>query len=105
MPYITQEIRKHYDERLDDLCLALDEYGYPEGHVTYVIYKIVARWFKKQPCYGTIALIRGVLIGTMTEFDRRVAARYEDEKIKENGDVDLDYNHWLDVEETDDDNS
>jgi hypothetical protein len=31
------------------------------------------------------------LIGTLAEFDRRIAAPYEDKKIKENGDVDLSY--------------
>ncbi|KKN92318.1 hypothetical protein LCGC14_0208090 [marine sediment metagenome] len=91
MPYITQDYRQEYDERLDDLCLVLDEHGYSAGHVTYVIYMIVARWFKSVPCYDTIASIRGVLLGTIAEFDRQKAAPYEDEKIEENGDVDLKY--------------
>ncbi len=115
MPYISQEDRNTYDDRLDDLCFALEEEGYQEGHVTYVLYKIVARWFKYQPGYKAIARIRGVLWGTTAEFDRRVAAPYEDEKIKENGDVDLEYNirqDWPaqvdvydDKEETSDGNS
>lgn len=91
MPYITKEEREQYDEKLDDLCFALDEYGYLPGHVTYVLYMIVARWFKRFPCYDTIANIRGVLLGTIAEFDRRVAAPYEDKKIIKNGDVDLRY--------------
>ena len=91
MPYISQEDRKTYDEKLDALCEALEEEGYDEGHVTYMLYMIVARWFKHIPKYKSIARIRGVLLGTISEFDRRIAAPYEDEKIKENGDVVLDY--------------
>lgn len=98
MPYITQEDRKQYDDRLDDLCFALDEDGYNPGAVTYVMYKLVARWFCKYPSYRTIAHIRGVLIGTMTEFDRRKAAPYEDTKLNDNGDVDTDYDLWADSE-------
>ena len=94
MPYIKREDRNTYDDRLDDLCFALEEEGYQEGHVTYVLYMIVARWFKHQPGYKAICRIRGCLIGTMTEFDRRIAAPYEDTKIKENKDVELDYNMW-----------
>ncbi len=94
MPYITPDDREVYTERLDELCSALEEHGYPEGHVTYVLFLIVARWFKHIPKYSSIARIRGVLVGTMTEFDRRVAARYEDQKIIENGDVELEYNLW-----------
>ena len=91
MPYIKQEDRKVYDEKLDDLCVALEKKGYDEGHVTYVLYTIVTRWFKNIPKYKSIARIRGVLLGTISEFDRCIAAPYEDEKIKENGDVVLDY--------------
>jgi hypothetical protein len=91
MPYITQEDREQYDGSLDDLGFCLDEYGYVAGHVTYVLYMIVARWFKLEPSYNTICKIRGCLIGTLAEFDRRIAAPYEDTKIRENGDVNLEY--------------
>jgi hypothetical protein len=89
MPYIFQDDRQQYDADLDALDEGLDEYGYVSGHVTYVLYKLMARWFEKQPSYSTICKIRGCLIGTLAEFDRRIAAPYEDKKIKENGDVDL----------------
>lgn len=87
MPYITQDDRKQYDESLDDLGFCLDEYGYVAGHVTYVLYKILLRWWKKNPCYDTIASIRGCLVGTLSELDRRWFFPYEDKKIRENGDV------------------
>jgi hypothetical protein len=87
MPYIKQDDRKQYLESLDMLTDDIDEMGFIAGHVTYVLYMIVARWFKREPSYDTICKIRGCLIGTMTEFDRRIAAPYEDTKIRENGDV------------------
>jgi hypothetical protein len=89
MPYITQDDRTTYDESLDMLTADIEEAGHVSGHVTYILYMIVARWFKLEPSYNTICKIRGCLIGTLAEFDRRIAAPYEDKKIGENGDVDL----------------
>ena len=90
MPYIKQDDRKFYEPELTTLNGSLEEEGHVSGHVTYILYMIVARWFKLEPSYNTIAKIRGCLIGTLAEFDRRIAAPYEDRKILENGDVDLD---------------
>ncbi|KKL64712.1 hypothetical protein LCGC14_2162250 [marine sediment metagenome] len=89
MPYIKKEDQKLYDGRLDDLCFALEEQGYIDGHVTYVLFKIMARWFFNSPAYSTIASIRGCLAGTLSEFDRKHGFPYEDKKIRENGNVDL----------------
>jgi hypothetical protein len=91
MPYITKEDREQYDVALDDLCMTLDEFGWQEGAVTYVLYKIVARWFKTARRYSTIASIRGCLMGTLSEVDRRFFFPYETQKIIQNGDVDLKY--------------
>ena len=87
MPYITKKDRKLYDERLDNLCFALEEQGYIDGHVTYVLFKIMARWFFNNPAYKTIASIRGCLVGTLSELDRRYFFPYEDKKIRKNGDI------------------
>ncbi len=92
MPYITQDDRQEFDGPTDELGLVLDEHGYVPGHVTYVLFMILARWFKKDPCYNTIASIRGCLAGLLSELDRRYFFPYEDNKIKENGDVDLMFN-------------
>ena len=89
MPYILQDERDEHDEWLDALIQGLEEDGFRAGTVTYAIYKIVACWFKSEPCYETICKIRGVLAGVLSEFDRQFAFPYEDEKIKANGDVDL----------------
>ena len=93
MPYITSEDRKKYDDKLNDLTFDMEAQGHVSGHVTYILYMIVARWFKAEPSYNTICKIRGCLIGTLAEFDRRIAAPYEDQKIIENGDVNLEYDH------------
>lgn len=93
MPYITKDDRNEYKNPLNDLCFNLEEQGWNAGAVTYVLYVIVCRWFKARPCYDTIAHIRGCLTGTLSEFDRRYAWPYEMDKINENGDVDLEYNH------------
>ena len=87
MPYIKPSDRKKYEAELDNLCYVLEDEKYSSGHVTYVLYKIMIKWWLHKPCYNTIALIRGCLIGTKAEFDRRVAAPYEDDKIGDNGDV------------------
>ena len=89
MPYIKQEDRDEYDEFLNAHIEDLEEHDYPVGDVTYSVYKIVGRWFKNKPKYQTIAEIRGMLAGVLSEFDRRLAFPYEDKKIEENGDVDL----------------
>jgi hypothetical protein len=97
MPYITQDDRKQYDPDLDAIDEGLDEYGYISGHVTYVLYKILARWWKSNPCYDTIAHIRGCLIGTLSELDRRYFWPYETDKINQNGDVDLEHREPWDM--------
>lgn len=91
MPYIKDDEREEYKNPLDDLCSNLDEQGWNAGAVTYVLYMIVCRWFKARPKYSTIAHIRGCLMGTLSEFDRRHAFMYEQQKINVNGDVDLEY--------------
>lgn len=98
MPYITKDDREEYRNPLDDLCYNLDEQGWSAGAVTYVLYVIVARWFKARPKYDTIAHIRGCLMGTLSEVDRRFFFPYEDKKITQNGDVDLEYDLWRDSE-------
>ena len=89
MPYIKKKDRKLYDEKLDGLCSALEAQDYIDGHITYVLFKIMARWFFHNPAYKTIASIRGCLVGTLSELDRRYFFPYEDKKIRKNGDVDV----------------
>ncbi|MBW2637099.1 MAG: hypothetical protein JRC86_06190, partial [Deltaproteobacteria bacterium] len=67
MPYILRDQRDAHDEWIDALCQGLEEEGYDVGLMTYVIYKIVVSWFKYEPRYKTIAKIRGMLAGVLSE--------------------------------------
>ena len=87
MPYINKDDRWIYNQSLEHLIADLASNGWKVGHVTYVVYCIVQHWFVDLPGYQTISNIRGMLSGVLSEFDRRYAFDYEDEKIEENGDV------------------
>ena len=87
MPYITQEERPQYDKVLKELTKLLKEKP-PEsvdGHLNYVVTKIIKEVYPLR--YYHINKAMGVLECIQHEFYRRVAAPYEDIKIKENGDV------------------
>lgn len=80
MPYIKQEDREK---------LALDEYvpGTP-GTLNYQITMLLREYVTyRKLSYQTINDIIGALEGAKAEFQRRVVAPYEDQKIAENGDV------------------
>jgi len=54
------------------------------GEINYVVARLLYHWPRR---YWAIALACGMLVTCLLEFYRRVAAPYEDTKIKENGDV------------------
>lgn len=56
------------------------------GDYTYVIYKILKKGIYTKKYYK-YALALGVLESAKIEFYRREIAKYENKKIKENGDV------------------
>ena len=87
MPYITKEERTPFDRPISTILKTLSENKFHSGAVTYVIYRIVHRIFLNDQRYETIARIRGILLGVLDEFNRRLAHPYEDLKIKENGDI------------------
>ena len=80
MPYIT-EARRQY--------LSTDG-SWPgvAGELNYMITKLCKDYFEFHgPSYQAINDIVGALEGAKLEFYARVARPYEDEKIKQNGDV------------------
>jgi hypothetical protein len=87
MPYIKQERR--------DAIIDFDTHSHilstqaPDtaGELNYLITEIIKTYFKTKGGYQAINDIVGALEGAKLEFYRRVAAPYEDTKIKENGDV------------------
>jgi hypothetical protein len=84
MPYIKDEERRIYSP---------NAYGMPTaitvGQLNYQITEVcnLYRWSKDKASYQTINDILGALEGAKLEFYRRLAAPYEDQKIKQNGDV------------------
>ena len=87
MPYIKPENRKKYDKVLKELVSILKTLP-PEkidGELNYVVTKILKEIYPLR--YFHINKAIGVLECAKLEFYRRVAAPYEDLKIKESGDV------------------
>ena len=81
MPYIPED-------RREALSRGMLQDAETVGELTYILYTACKRFYKTKPKrYITLALIMGALICTALEFYRRVGAPYEDEKLKENGDV------------------
>lgn len=85
MPYIAQPQRTAIDKYvIDDFKERVDN----AGELSYLLTKIIFTYFKtKGGRYAQINDVVGALEGAKLEFYRRVAAPYEDGKIKENGDV------------------
>jgi hypothetical protein len=81
MPYIPQEDR--WDLRPVSSSRALSP-----GELNYQFTELCKLYLRTNgTSYGRINDVIGALEGAKQEFYRRVAAPYEDEKIKENGDV------------------
>lgn len=81
MPYITNERRLELDCRVDE---------WPEnaGELNYLVSTACDQFIYANGLnYTNINTLIGVLECAKMELYRRVAAPYEDEKIKENGDV------------------
>lgn len=58
------------------------------GELNYAITLLLIKyWEEKGASYQTINDIHGAASGALHEFQRRVVGKYEDQKIKENGDV------------------
>jgi hypothetical protein len=88
MPYIKTESREKLVKEYPPNCMDLGvEFPDEAGELNYVISMIIKNYFNHKPCYQTINDIVGALEGAKLEFYRRVAAPYEDTKMKENGDV------------------
>ena len=83
MPYITKNDRLRIDQDLPIVNVV----EWSAGDLTYGLTRLVVAWFHYRKSYLNIAIVIGCLVCTILEFYRRVAAPYEDEKIRVNGDV------------------
>jgi len=84
MPYIKDELRYHYEECLAESGINTNT---PCGHLNYLLTCIVQQYLGPRPNYQRYCEVEGVLGHMAKELYRRRAAPYEDQKIKENGDV------------------
>lgn len=83
MPYIKPELRAQF-------APAFLNQPVPQtaGELNYLITKIVTRYYSDHGGgYARGNDIIGALEGVKLEFYRRLLSAYEDQKIKENGDV------------------
>lgn len=87
MPYIDKSKREELDPWIYKLLCKLKEERWNTGCINYVISRILWEYFREKRRYQTINDIVGVLECVKSEFLRRKANDYEDEKIKENGDL------------------
>lgn len=87
MPYIKPERREKYKEALEELIGILKSLPVEEvdGELNYVVTKIIKEVYPLRYFHLNKAI--GVLECIKQEFYRRVAAPYEDEKMRESGDV------------------
>ena len=87
LPYIKSEKRDKYDKVLNELVGILKSLPAEEvdGELNYVVTKILKGVYPLR--YYHVNKAVGVLECIKLEFYRRVAAPYEDAKIKESGDV------------------
>jgi hypothetical protein len=85
MPYIDKQIRPVFDNQIEDLSRLIKT----PGELTYVLYRLCIGYPANHSGrkYQFFAEIAGALMNTYQEFYRRIIAPYEDEKIRENGDV------------------
>jgi pantothenate kinase type III len=104
MPYITENRRKNLDDSINRLVLAIkgnntditnvfdkesltnEEFLDIVGDINYAFSRTVSA-LMGEVSYGKIAIITGVLENIKQEFYRRVAEKYEDNKILANGDI------------------
>jgi hypothetical protein len=87
MPYIAQEDRKRFESALNGLTAEMNN-GCTPGDLNYLITRLIRFYvFRKGLRYTTLNDVMGALEGAKLEFYRRMVAPYEDEKIRENGDV------------------
>lgn len=90
MPYVKQTNRDKVDASifiLRDIIIHQIELEDLPGLLNYIITRLVAHEVQHNKCYRTINEAIGVLECVKLELYRRLAAIYEDQKCKENGDV------------------
>ena len=92
MPYIKKDEREKFNSLIEDVIDALTNHGFnavSPGELNYCISSIIWKIFKKNPSYTLGNSLVGALECVKQEFIRRHLNPYEDQKVKENGDLDI----------------
>ena len=99
MPYIAPKDRTQFDPLIDALAEKIVAVAKAQknetafaGLLNYTCTRLALKIIKLQfgkMRYWVLALVTGVFKNIADEFYRRVGVPYEDQKIAENGDVDL----------------
>lgn len=85
MPYITEERRQFLANAPEEEIAATD---LTAGDLNYLVSTLLDEWIADKGLnYEAINSAVGVLECAKLELYRRIAAPYEDKKIKDNGDV------------------
>lgn len=88
MPYITQTERERFQPVLVPLVAELFRKKSSIGVLNYLITILCKGYIQSNGCsYETLNAVVGALECAKLEFSRRFVNPYEDEKIKENGDI------------------
>lgn len=87
MPYIPKDQRPILDKEMDPLIkhLAALPFEEQDGALNYTFTRIIKKIYPVR--YRHLNRALGVLSAVTQELYRRIVGPYEDEKIKENGDV------------------
>jgi len=91
MPYVKQEIREKVDEDIDNLLTVIKNIEDPkntavDGMMNYIITRLMIDVYGGGG-YAVYNRAMGVFDCSGREFYRRLVVPYEEEKIRENGDV------------------
>ena len=84
MPYIKRL------RRLQLAAVAIEDSKFEissPGELNYAITRLIDNYHSRRGDYQSVNDVVGALEGAKLEFYRRVAAPYEDQKARENGDV------------------
>lgn len=82
MPYISENNKEIIDNQ------TIGQFNRNTvGELVYAIYRLCLNVLPEKPSFVSYAVVMGALVCTMLELYRRKIAPYEDEKIKDNGDI------------------
>lgn len=88
MPYIPQKDKERFYATLASLYNTIHNSGISNGELNYLITTLAQYYLEKHgTSYNTISDVIKAMECAKLEFYRRVVIPYEDQKIKENGDV------------------